>query len=293
MSNLRHLLPYMARYRVMLIAGLLCAAVGAGVSAIGPYLLRLSIDAISAGGMQMQRLLGFGGLIIAVALIDGAFKFVQRMLIAGASYKVEYDLRADLFERYLSLDQGFFGHNHTGDLMARATNDLSTVRQFLGAGLNGTATATLTFIAAAALMLSINVSLALVVLLLMPLSTVIFVVVGGRMRRIFTSVQDQFGNISTRAQENFSGIRTIKAYAQEQAEIAVFAEDNARYRQLNLRYVLLSGALWPSMSLALGAVAALVLLVGGRLVAAGGLTIGELVQFNAYLGLLTFPMIML
>ncbi|NNJ10076.1 ABC transporter ATP-binding protein [Chloroflexales bacterium ZM16-3] len=293
MSNLRHLLPYMARYRIMLIVGILCAAVGAGVSALGPYLLRLAVDAISAGGAQVQRLLVFGGLIILVALVDGAFKFAQRMLIATASYKVEYDLRGDLFRRYLSLDQGFFGRNHTGDLMARATNDLSAVRQFLGAGLNGTSTAVLTFVAAAILMLGINLQLALVVLLLMPLSTLVFVVVGGRMRKIFTSVQDQFGNISTRAQENFSGIRTIKAYAQEDAEIAVFAEDNARYRRLNLRYVLLSGALWPSMSLALGSVAALVLLVGGRLVASGELTIGELVQFNAYLGLLAFPMIML
>jgi ATP-binding cassette subfamily B multidrug efflux pump len=293
MSNLRHLLPYIARYRVMLIAGLICAAIGAGVSALGPYLLRLAVDELSAGGIQTRRLLTFGGLIVLVALVDGAFKFVQRMLIATASYKVELELRLDLFRRYLGLDQGFFGHNHTGDLMARATNDLSAVRQFLGAGLNGTATAVLTFIAAAALMLNINVSLALVVLLLMPLSTLVFVVVGGRMRQIFTSVQNQFGSISTRAQENFSGIRTIKAYAQEEAELAVFVEDNVRYRQLNLRYVLLSGALWPSMALSLGSVAALVLLVGGRLVASNALTLGELVQFNAYLGLLSFPMIML
>jgi ATP-binding cassette, subfamily B, multidrug efflux pump len=293
MTNLRHLLPYIARYRIMLIVGVLCASVGAGVSAIGPYIMRLAVDAISAGDIQTQRLLAFGGLIILVALVDGAFKFAQRMLIATASYKVEYDLRLDLFRRYLSLDQGFFGRNHTGDLMARATNDLSAVRQFLGAGLNGTATAVLTFIAAAILMLQINLSLAMVVLLLMPISTLIFVVVGGRMRKIFTGVQDQFGKISTRAQENFSGIRTIKAYAQEDAELAVFAEDNAHYRRLNLRYVLLSGALWPSMALALGSVAALVLLIGGRLVASGQLTIGELVQFNAYLGLLTFPMIML
>ncbi|NTW97134.1 MAG: ABC transporter ATP-binding protein, partial [Oscillochloris sp.] len=293
MSNLRHLLPYLARYRLMLLVGFLCAAAGAGVSALGPYLLRLAVDEISTGGVQSQRLLTFGGLIILVALVDGAFKFGQRMLIATTSYKVEYDLRLDLFRRYLSLDQGFFGHNHTGDLMARATNDLSAVRQLLGPGFNGTGTALLTFIAAAALMLRINLTLSLVVLLLMPVSTVLLVVVGGRIRRVFTNVQEQFGAISTRAQENFSGIRTIKAYAQEEAELAVFAEDNARYRRLNLRYVLLSGALWPSMSLTLGAVAALVLLVGGRLVASGDLTIGELVQFNAYLGLLAFPVIML
>jgi ATP-binding cassette subfamily B protein len=278
---------------MMLLGGIICAIIGAGVSTLGPYLLRLAVDDLSAGRIDAARLLTFCGLIVLVAAIDGGFKFAQRMLLAGASYKVEYDLRADLFDRFLMLDQGFFGQNHTGDLMARATNDLSTVRQFLGPGLNGSTTAVLTFIAASILMLTINVPLALVVMLLMPLSILVFVVVGGRMRQIFTSVQDQFGNISTRAQENFSGIRTIKAYAQEQAEIAVFTEDNVRYRQLNLRYVLLSGVLWPSMSLILGTVAALVLLVGGRQVAAGQLTIGELVQFNGYLALLAFPMIML
>jgi len=293
MSNLRHLLPYLARYRGMLAVGVLCAMIGAGVSALGPYVLRLAVDEINQGGVVVASLLRFGGLLVLLALVDGAFKFAQRMLIAGASYKVEYDLRSDLFGRYLRLDQGFFGQNYTGDLMARATNDLSAVRQFLGPGLNGTATAVLTFVAVAALMFTVNMALALVVVLLMPLATMVFVLVGGRMRQIFASVQDQFGVISTRAQENFSGIRTIKAYAQEEPEMAVFERDNARYRELNLRYVLLSGALWPSMALILGSVAALVLLVGGRLVAAGELTVGELVQFNAYLGLLSFPMIML
>lgn len=293
MSNLRHLLPYLARYRTRLAFGFLCAAIGAGVSALSPYVLRLAVDEINAGRIVAASLLSYGGLILLIALVEGVFKFGQRMLIAGASYRVEYDLRAALFDRYLRLDQSFFGQNHTGDLMARATNDLSAVRQFLGPGLSGTSTAILTFIAAAALMLTVNLSLAMVVLLLMPFSTLIFVLVGRRMRKIYTSVQDQFGVISTRAQENFSGIRTIKAYAQEDAELAVFEQDNAHYRNLNLRYVLLSGALWPSMALSIGTVAALVLLIGGRLVAEGQITVGELVQFNAYLGLLSFPMIML
>ncbi|NTU80188.1 MAG: ABC transporter ATP-binding protein [Chloroflexales bacterium] len=292
MANLRHLLPYLSRYRLSILAGLVCAVFGAAVSTVGPYILRLAIDEINRG-VVTTSLLRYGGLLVVVALADGVFKFLQRMLLAGVSYRVEYDLRGELFRRYVHLDQGFFSRNHTGDLMARATNDLSAVRQFLGPGLNGTATALLTFAAAAAMMLMMNVTLALVVLLLLPISTVVFVAVGDRMRKVFKGVQDQFGAISTRAQENFSGIRTIKAYAQEEAELAVFAEDNARYRQLSLRYVLLSGALWPAMALCLGIVAALILLVGGRLVAAGELTVGELVQFNAYLGLLTFPMIML
>ena len=293
MSNLRHLGPYLARYRWTLLVGFVCAAIGASVSALGPYILRLAVDSLATSSILLPTLLRFSGLLIVVALAEGVFKFLQRMLLAGASYRVEYDLRAALFDRYLRLDQGFFSVNHTGDLMARATNDLSAVRQLLGPGVSGSATAVLTFIAAAALMLSVNVTLALVVLLLLPISTLVFVLVGGRMRDAFTSVQTQFGNISTRAQENFSGIRTIKAYAQEEAEIAVFADDNRRYRELNLRYVRLSGLLWPLMALCLGSVAALVLLIGGRLVAAGELSVGGLVQFNAYLGLLAFPMIML
>ncbi|MFL5802711.1 MAG: ABC transporter ATP-binding protein, partial [Roseiflexaceae bacterium] len=116
---------------------------------------------------------------------------------------------------------------------------------------------------------------------------------GGRMRKIFRGVQDQFGDLSTRAQENFSGIRTIKAYAQEDAEIGVFRAENEQYRAQNVRYVLLSGLLWPTMALILGSIGAIVLLVGGRFVAAGTMTLGDLVLFNAYLGLLAWPMIAL
>jgi ATP-binding cassette, subfamily B, multidrug efflux pump len=249
MANLRHLLPFLARYRWTLLAGLGCALIASSVSALGPYILRLAVDDLGSGGVVLDSLLRYGTMIIIIALADGVFKFLQRMLIAGVSYRTEYDLRQALFDRYLRLDQGFYGQSHTGDLMARATNDLSAVRQFLGPGLNGTAGSIFTFAAAAVLMLLVNVPLALVVLLLMPLSTLVFVLIGNRMRAAFTAVQDQFGKISTRAQENFSGIRTIKAYAQEQAEIAVFAEDNQRYRSFNLRYVRLSGALWPLMAL--------------------------------------------
>jgi ATP-binding cassette subfamily B protein len=293
MNNLRHLLPYMAKYRTQSLLGLICAIVGAAVSALGPYVLRLAIDDITVGGIVPQTLLFFGGLLVLIALLDGLFKFGQRMLLAGMSYNIEYDLRNALFRRFMALDQEFFSQNHTGDLMARSTNDLSAVRQFLGPGINGTATAVLTLAASAVLMFAINVPLTLIVLLLLPLSTLVFVLVGNRMRTTFTSVQDQFGTISTRAQENFSGIRTIKAYAQEDDEIRVFADENNRFRELNLRYVLLSGVLWPAMSLILGGVASLVLFFGGRLVASGEMSIGELVQFNAYLALLAFPMIMM
>ncbi len=293
MPHLRLLVPYLRRYRRRLLLGVLVAALGAAVSALAPLVLRMAVDSVANGHISPPQLLWFGGALIGLAVIDGVMKFAQRMLIAVTSYYIENDLRADLFDRLLSLDQAFYHQHYTGDLMARMTNDLSAVRQFLGPGLNGAATALLTFLAAAVLMLLVQPLLALIVILLLPLATVLFVVIGSRMRQIFHRVQDQFGVLSTRAQENFAGIRTIKAFAQEEAEVAVFTADNERYRDLNLRYVLLSGLLWPAMTLCLGLIAALILLVGGRMVAAGTLTVGELVQFNAYLALLAFPMIML
>ncbi len=232
-------------------------------------------------------------MIVGIAVIDSIIKYGQRWWIGLASYRVEYELRRDLFAQLLRLDQKFYGQNHTGDLMARATNDLSAVRMMLGPGLTNIAGSGLMIIFSCAWMLAIDVRLALVTLLLLPLISLSYVVIGQRMRQRFTAVQDQFGRLSTRAQENFSGIRTIKAYAQEDAEIASFVEVNKEYQRLNLRYVLLSGIMWPMMSLLLGAIVATVLLIGGQGVASGRITLGELVQYIAYLGLLGWPVIAL
>jgi ATP-binding cassette subfamily B protein len=175
--------------------------------------------------------------------------------------------------------------------MTRVTNDLSSVRQFLGPGITSLMTATLFIGFAGTLLFRTNATMALLVLALLPIITFLFVVVGGRMRKIFRNVQDQFGDLSTRAQENFSGIRTIKAYAQEDAEIRVFHAENEQYRSMNVRYVQLSGLLWPSITLTMGIIGALVLLIGGQYVAEGSMTLGDLVLFNTYLALLAWPMV--
>ncbi len=291
MEHLRHLIPFVRRYRLRILLGVLCAVGDALLTGLIPLVVRAAVDDLNARGVILQDLLMIGGILVLIALGAALCRFGIRMFVAGAAYLVEFDIREALFQRLMQLDQHFYGQTHTGDLMARVTNDLSSVRQFLGPGINSLLSIALFGTTAAVLMLSTNAPLALMVLLLLPVVSVLFVVVGGRMRRIFRSVQDQFGEISTRAQENFSGIRTIKAYAQEQQEIRVFHESNERYRALNVRYVLLSGLLWPVISLALGTIAALVLLVGGRQVAAGEMTLGDLVLFNTYLGLLAFPMI--
>ncbi|MFL5804705.1 MAG: ABC transporter transmembrane domain-containing protein, partial [Roseiflexaceae bacterium] len=213
MEHLRHLLPFVARYRVRLLLGVLCAAGTSALTAAIPLIVRQVVDDLNTRGVVAAELLRYGGFMLLIALIDSGFRFGQRMLVNGVSYLIEFDIRSTLFDRLLALEQGFYGRMHTGDLMARVTNDLSAVRQFLGPGFNSCITAALFITAAAAMMFLTNTTLALLVLLLLPVVTVVFTIVGGRMRRIFRHVQDQFGDISTRAQENFSGIRTIKAYA--------------------------------------------------------------------------------
>ncbi len=293
MRNLRPLWPYLQRYRLMISLGLLVAAFSAGFSTIPPYLLGRAVGDLQRGGIQIDVIMRYAGLILGAAALDSIFKFGMRHLVGGASYRIEYDLRNDLFRQFLRLDQGFYGTSHTGDLMARATNDLSAVRQLLGPGLMSIASSGLLFVFVAILMLRMDLQLGLLVLVLLPLVSVTFVVLGQRMRDRFKQVQDQFGKISTRAQENFSGIRTIKAYAQEAAELKVFGAANREYQRLNLRYVLLSALIWPLMTLLLSVTVALVLLFGGQAVATGRITLDQFVSFNAYLALLTWPMIAL
>jgi len=293
MNLMRHLMPFLGRYRRRILLGMLCALCGTFAAATIPQILRLAVDDLSTRGIVSSNLLQFSGMLLLAALIDGCFRFGQRTLMLGTAHIVEYDMREALFRRLLILDQGFYGAMHTGDLMTRVTNDLSAVRQFVGPGISSLVGAGLLIIASAILMLIANTALALVVLISLPIVTVLFLVIGRRMKKIFKGVQDQFGQISTRAQENFSGIRTIKAYAQEEAEIRVFREENEKYRLLNVRYVLLSGLLWPAISLALGSIGATVLLVGGQQVARGEMTIGELVLFNTYLAQLGWPVIAL
>ncbi len=291
MEQLRHLWPFVGKYRRRMALGALCAIVATSAAATIPQILRLAVDSLNTRGIVPGDLMMYGGLLLLAALIDGCFRFGQRTLMMGSAHLVDYDMRAALFDRLLTLDQGFYGRMHTGDLMTRVTNDLSAVRMFVGPGISNLSGAGLLIIVATVLMFLTQPLLALVVAVILPTVAVLFVVIGGRMRRIFRHVQDQFGQLSTRAQENFSGIRTIKAYAQEEAEIQVFREENERYRGLNLRYVLLSGLLWPIIGLVLGTTGALVLLIGGRMVAAGQMTVGELVLFNAYLVQLGWPVI--
>jgi ATP-binding cassette subfamily B multidrug efflux pump len=301
MQNLRYLLPYLRRYRLRIGLGVLFIATATAMSLLQPYFLKEGINTITAhyghhGPSSAPSLNPLGHIVLfflLAALGQSLSSFFQRSTINRVSRFLEYDLRQDLFLHLQKLDQQFYQEVHTGDLMARLTNDLNAVRQFIGMGLISLIQTVMMLVAVLAAMLIISPQLTLITFLLLPFVSVTMVLVGRRMQQRFRAVQDQFGAISTYAQENFSGIRVIKAYVQENHEIEAFARANEEYVRRSLRYVQLSGLLWPLMFFVVGITAALILYFGGQEVVQRQLTLGSLVQFNAYLTMLTWPMIAL
>ena len=292
MQRLRHVVPYLRRHLWAIGIGFLAIAVATAFSVVQPEILRLAIDNLRTHP-SLNKLTVYVGLFLAAAVGQSIFAFVQRSTVNRVSRYLEYDLRNDAFTHLQSLDQGFFGEMHTGDLMARLTNDLNQVRQFVGMGMISLISTFIMLISVAVLMVIINWKLALVAFVVLPFCTVTMFVIGRTLQRRFRLVQDQFGQLSNHAQENFSGIRVVKAFVQEDREIGAFSKVNREYVQRNLSYQRLSGIMWPLMFTVVGVALALVLFVGGGEVARNEISLGEFVQFNAYLGMLTWPMISL
>ena len=292
MHDLKALIPYLVRYWPRLLFGALAISATTVLSLIQPFLLGSAIDKLQNRRPQSEVIV-VAGLILLVAVFQNVVDFFARYEINHVSRVVEYDLRNDLFAHLQRMSQSFFQGRHTGDLMARATNDLSAVRAFLGPGIQNSVRTVFMFVVASILMLGINLELALILMLFMPVVSVTFTVVGKRMHDRFEGVQSQFGDLSTYAQENFSGIRVVKAYAQEEYEIEHFSKANREYLTRSLGYQRLSQLLWPMMGMVLGLAAAAILWVGGSEVISGKITLGQFVQFNGYLLMLSWPMIAL
>jgi len=292
MRDLKSLIPYLARYKGKLIFGLAMTIASIAFTLMLPYLVGTAVDKLK-NGQTRDEVVWLSIIILAVAAIEGVMAFFRRYVISAVSRQVEYELRNDIFAHLQRMQQSFFHERHTGDLMARATNDLQAVRAFLGPGITNSVFTVLMFFVASGLMLTINVKLALIVMLFMPMVSVIFVIIGRRMHERFEQVQAQFGKLSTYAQENFSGIRVVKAYAQEEYEIAHFSKVSRDYINKSLGYQRLDQLLWPTMALVLGLAGAAILFVGGNEVIDGTLTLGQFVQFNGYLLMLSWPMIAL
>jgi ATP-binding cassette subfamily B multidrug efflux pump len=266
----------------------ICA--GTGFAALQPYILGLAVDSLRRQA-STRALTIYVLLLLAAAVGQSIAAFAQRSTVNRVSRFVEYDLRNDAFRHLQSLDQRFYLEMHTGDLMARLTNDLNQVRQFVGMGMISLLSTLLMLIVTATLMFIIDWRLALVAFSVLPLVTLTMILVSRSLRQRFRLVQDQFGAVSTHAQENFSGIRVAKAFVQEDREIEAFAKTSDEYVRRNLSYQRLSGVMWPLMFSVVGVAVALVLWVGGTQVANHAISIGQFVQFLGYLSQLTWPMI--
>ena len=290
MSALIALRSYLFRYKVAIIGGFLILILTNAVALILPYLIRLAVDSLHAG-TDPGLLLRYGLLIVCVGLAQAVIGFFGRYILAEVSRKIEYELRAELFKYFEKLELDYFQHNKLGDLVARATNDLTAVRGLLGPGISNFMNTTVAFTATIIFMLTIDVRLTLYSASVLPLISVVFYLVARKIEQSYKLVQDQFGEVSAQAQENLSGIRSVKAYTQENYELEAFRTANQEYVRRSINYAKLYALLWPAMYFLAGLASVILLWRGGLDVIEGRLTLGQLVQFTGYLAQLTWPMI--
>ena len=291
-NSLRPLYPYLKKYRRSYAVGTLCVFLNNGIWILFPQIIRRAVDDLHLG-VTRQKLLTYALLLLAVAATKGIFQFLTRWIVIGVSREIEFDLRNDLFRHLESLSYSYYQRTRTGDIMARATNDLNAVRMLLGPAIMYSANTIVFTAGALAFMLSISPKLTLYAFLPLPVVSITIQYFGRQIHERFEKIQAMFSEISARAQENFSGARVIRAYVQEDAEIAGFEASNREYIARSLKLVRLMGMLWPTLETMLGLAIVLVLWLGGREVLQRHITVGEFVAFNTYMVQLTWPVIAL
>ena len=291
-KTLRPLLPYLKRYRWGYIAGTACVLLTNGIWILFPLVLGKAADDLHRG-VTRHKLFLYAALLIAIALTKGIFQFLTRWIVIGVSRDIEFDLRNDLFQRLETLSYSYYQRHRTGDIMARATNDLNAVRNLLGPAIMYTANTVVLMAGALAFMISISPRLTLYTFLPLPAASILIQYFGRRIHERFERIQAMFSDISARAQENFSGARLIRAYVQEEAEIRMFEAENQEYIRRSLKLVRLMGMLWPTLEFIMGCAVVLVLWLGGREVLSGRIRVGQFVSFSTYMMQLTWPIIAL
>lgn len=290
LKSLSTVWPYLGRYRKGLSLGIGALMMKALLASALPLVTRQGVDAMT-GGFQVSLVLRFAGLLIAVALLKGFFQYWMRVIIISISRDIEFDLRNDLFRHLVELSQDFYARFRTGDIMARSTNDLNAVRMMLGPGIMYWAETSLTFILSVAVMLHTNVRLTLMALLPAPFVSLAVIFFGRRIHKRFEHIQSMFSDISSRVQENLAGVRVVRAYAQEKAEVAQFEQLNLGYVGENVGLARLQGFFSALLQAFIGLTFVLVMWAGGQQVLAHHITIGSFAMFNMYMGMLIWPMI--
>src|SRR5262245_10543808 len=286
----RRLLRNLAKHRHSFLLGFGCVVVANVFTLAGPWLLKYAIDDLQSS-LTFDKVREYAVALLLLALVGGFFRFLMRRIIIGASRDFEYDLRNDFFASLQRMHLGYFQHTRTGDLMSRATNDLSAVRMMIGPAVMYASSTGLTFIVAIALMVSINPLLTSLAPVPLPFVSIVVRYFGAAIHHRFEKIQEQLSDISAVTQESLAGVRVVRAYGQEAFEIERFRRANEEYVVRNRALIRLQGMYFPSMGLLMGIGALLVLWIGSREVIAGRMTVGELVAFNTYLMMLGWPMI--
>ena len=291
LRELRPLFVYMRRYRWGYVWGTLSCIATNAASVQFPRVLGLAVDRLQRHLADHKAILGFAALLVAISITKGIFLYAQRWILIGISREIEFDIRNDLFRHLEKQDSGFYQHYRTGDVMARMTNDLNAVRMLLGPALMYSANTVFFTIFALYFLLHLSPWLTLVALAPMPLASIVVQYLGHRIHDRFERIQASFSEISSQAQENYSGARLIRAFAREESQIGLFEKLNRLYIARSLRLVQLMGMLWPTLEFILGVSMVITLLVGGHEVLAKQISPGGFFAFYTYMILLTWPII--
>ncbi len=291
-ENLRPLFPYMRRYRRGFLLGGFFAVCSNTIWVLFPEAIRRAVDDMTKH-LSYKGVLFYAGILLAVALSKGIFLFLTRWVLIGISREIEYDLRNDLFRVLEQQSPSYFQENRTGDIMARATNDLNAVRMLLGPAIMYSANTLLFTVGALAFMIRISPWLTLLAFVPLPAASILVQYFGRKIHERFERIQAMYSDISAQVQENVAGARLVRAFAQEGAEISAFERANAEYVRRALRLVRLMGMLWPTLEFMLGLSLVVVLLVGGHQVVNAKISVGAFVAFTTYMVMLTWPVIAL
>jgi ATP-binding cassette subfamily B protein len=290
MRALRRLVPHLRRYPLRLLAGISCIAASVFAGLFGPLIVGRAVDAF-VGQASPVALLRYGLLLIAVTAIQGVFSFGQRLILVSLSRQIEYDLRNVYFGHLEMMPLSFYQRNYTGDLMARATNDLEAVRQLCGPAIMYSTSTLLTASGALFFMARIHWQLTLLSLATMPLVALATQIFGKRIHVLFGRVQEQFSTLSTRVHESLSGARVVRAHARETSEVDAFAQANSEYVRRSKQLIRWSAAFHPLLQLLVGLAFVAMLWFGGTLTWRGEISVGQFVSFNFFLSKLVWPMI--
>jgi ATP-binding cassette subfamily B protein len=290
MSPIRRLLSYALRYPRKFLLGLVCVVISRAVYLAAPQVLGFAVDDLTRG-LTVAKLVAYGSLLLGIGVVAGIFRFLMRRILTGVSRDIEYDMRNEFFAHLQTLPASYFQANRTGDLMSRATNDLNAVRMMIGPAVMYLSDTILTFVVAVALMISIDWRLTLVALVPLPFVSISVKYFGTAIHKRFEEIQAQLSDLSAVAQEAFAGVRVVRAYRQENDQIARFARSNEEFVRRNRRLIAVQGFFFPSMTFFLGLGALAIIWYGSREVIGGRLTLGQFVAFFGYLTLLGWPMI--